>query len=284
MKDINSISLLEKFQMKGKSKFTNEELTILRKLVGQFERANDQQARKTIRRKMRNLDFFVSDFGIQSITLSQFNRLFPAGKTVNPKTTLENTKSTAQNRIVKSSSSNKSQELIIDDFQIYPKLSVTTLSKHGFYIIQLQVGSKLPLRYQTILEERSNRILYIGKAQGQTLEKRLSQEIEHTSPGTFFRSIGAVLGKKPIKGHLIGKSNQNNYKFPHKETQEIIQWLLKNIEIKLIGNALNFDIEEVLIKDYLPLLNDQHNPLKLLELKEDKAYCRRIARGEKHSQ
>ncbi len=38
-------------------------------------------------------------------------------------------------------------------------------------------------------------------------------------------------------------------------------------------------IEKDFIQKYTPLLNDTHNPLKLQELKDDKAKCREIARG-----
>lgn len=91
--------------------------------------------------------------------------------------------------------------------------------------------------------------------------------------------MGAVLNKKPIKGHLKGNANKNNYKFPHIETQEIINWLKKNVQIAIISNVADFSIEKDFIQKYTPLLNDAHNPLKLQELKDDKAKCREIARG-----
>jgi hypothetical protein len=164
-------------------------------------------------------------------------------------------------------------------FRIYSELEHATLSKTGFYCIRLKANSNLPNKYQNILDQRNSRILYIGKAEDQSLRFRLGQEIEHKRAGTFFRSIGCVLNYLPIPGHLKGKSNQNNYKFSPSHTIEIVKWLKSNVEISIVAYAGNFDIEKELIAKYRPLLNDTHNPMSLQELKEDRAKCRKIARG-----
>ncbi len=44
----------------------------------------------------------------------------------------------------------------------------------------------------------------------------LGNELRARGHGTFFRSLGAVLGYLPPKGSLKGKSNQNNYTFQKK--------------------------------------------------------------------
>lgn len=147
----------------------------------------------------------------------------------------------------------------------------------GLYCIRLKEGSKLPPRYQSILDKRAHKILYIGKAQGQSLRERFGQEIFHIRPGTFFRSIGAVLEFKPIPGHLKGKSNQNNYKFSTVDTKSITNWLLRNTEFIIHQVEGDFSFEEDLIKKYCPLLNDKYNPLRLNELREDRKVCREIA-------
>lgn len=69
--------------------------------------------------------------------------------------------------------------------------------------------------------------------------ERLGQELNHKKPGTFFRSIGCVLGYLPIKGHLKGKANQNNYKFSQDDTLEIINWLKDNIELSIVESSPN---------------------------------------------
>ena len=241
-----------------------------------FENTNDAQVRKSLRKKMRNVGLFVSDYGISNITTKQFNNLFPKGKLTSQKTTPISKRIKPKNDI---KTANLKQTLITEEFTSFDKLNQNTLSKKGLYLIQLNDNAELPKRYQTILYKRNSRLLYNGKAQNQSLANRLGQEIEHKKPGTFFRSIGAVLNKKPISGHLKGNANQNNYKFPPKETKEIINWLKINVKIAIIANVPDFSIEKELIEKHTPLLNDTHNPLKLQQLKDDKAKCRVIARG-----
>ena len=128
------------------------------------------------------------------------------------------------------------------------------------------------------MNKREYKFIYIGKAEGQSLRERLGQELELKRPGTFYRSIGCVLNYLPIKGHLKGKVNQNNFKFSQKDKSEITNWLRENVELSIVKYNGNFNIENELIKKYCPLLNDTHNPLKLQELIDDKAKCRKIAR------
>ena len=145
--------------------------------------------------------------------------------------------------------------------------------------IKLKTNSRLPDRYQSILDKKKYKFIYIGKAEGQTLGERLAQELELKSPGTFFRSIGCVLKYLPIKGHLKGKANQNNFKFSTNDKSEIIEWLKKNVELSVVKFNGDFSIEIELIGKYCPLLNYTHNPMKLQELEDDKDKCREIARG-----
>ncbi|MBU5439752.1 hypothetical protein KQI42_17185 [Tissierella sp. MSJ-40] len=173
-----------------------------------------------------------------------------------------------------------SRKLITDNnFKEISQLDKELLDKKGFYCIRLKEKSKLPAKYQVILESRKYRIIYIGKAE-KTIKQRLEQELEHKSPGTFFRSIGCVLGYLPMKGHLIGKVNQNNFKFSKSDTKEIANWLRENIEVSIVAYEGNFNlIEGKLIEKYTPLLNIDKNPLKLEELISDRKRCKDIARG-----
>lgn len=165
------------------------------------------------------------------------------------------------------------------EFYDFDKLAASILGQKGLYCIRLKANAKLPDRYNKILNKRENKIIYIGKAYRQSLQDRLSQEVYHTRPGTFFRSIGAVLGYTPIPGHLKGMSNQKNYKFSKTDTEAITKWLLKNTELAVCPIEDDFSIEDNLIKKYCPLLNDKHNPMKLAELKADRQRCREIAVG-----
>ena len=38
-----------------------------------------------------------------------------------------------------------------------------------------------------------------------------------------------------MKGHLIDKANQNNFKFSKEDTDKIISWLKENVEISIVG-------------------------------------------------
>lgn len=163
-----------------------------------------------------------------------------------------------------------------DKFCAIASINLNELDIYGFYCIRLIKGKLLPPRYQTHL--RPNRLIYIGKADGQTLRKRFyNQELNALGHGTFFRSIGAVLEYRPPKGLLANKKNQKNYKFSDEDTKEIIQWMRDNLEVSWIAFNGDFSIESQLIKTHLPLLNLMHNPKKLSELEEDRESCRLIA-------
>lgn len=106
----------------------------------------------------------------------------------------------------------------------------------------------------------------------------LGQELRARGHGTFFRSIGAVLGYRPLAGSLIGKGNVRNYTFTPNDNRAIIEWINAN----LLANWIDFSgahaVEEsALIRKHLPLLNLQGNPARLTELTELRAECVRIA-------
>lgn len=166
-----------------------------------------------------------------------------------------------------------------DNFKNISDLENEILNGSGLYCIRLKENSKLPERYENILDDRAYKYIYIGKATT-TLRSRLKEELEHVGPGTFFRSIGCVLGYRPMYGHLIGRANQNNYKFSDDDTDKIIDWLKNNVEVSIVKYDGDFSIEAELIRKYSPLLNIKHNPNSLHELGVDRQECIRIARGE----
>lgn len=275
--------------MKGKREFTEDEANKIRNLIKQKLQATTNE-QKRIRNKIRDLKFYYTDFSDKKgYTVDDFNQLIKSGRIriIGGKTQSIIEKNEMVNeppmKLRKDSNvtlENIEQELVsTGNFRQYADLDSNTLNNTGFYCLKLKENSKLPERYQLILDRRKFKYLYIGKAEGQTLRERLGQEIEHKSPGTFFRSIGCVLGYSPIKGHLKGHSNQNNYKFSITDTAEIVKWLISNVEISIVAYNGSFEIEKGLIQKYCPLLNDTHNPMKLKELKEDKDKCRKIARG-----
>lgn len=275
--------------MKGKTEFTESEANQIRKLISQKLMASKNE-QKSIRNKIRSFDFYFSDFSSKKgYTVQDFENLISSGeiKIVNQEKTEKKLIIQQKKKDFQSSINEKSifenndieKELIVNGkFDSIEDLNKSILDSTGFYCIRLKVNSELPKRYQSILDKRKYKFLYIGKAEGQTLRERLAQELELKSPGTFFRSIGCVLNFFPIKGHLKGKSNQNNFKFSSEDKSEIIEWLKNNVELSIAKYTGNFNVESELIRKYCPLLNDTHNPMKLQELKEDKAKCRKIAR------
>ena len=90
-----------------------------------------------------------------------------------------------------------------------------------------------------------------------------------------------MLGYMPPKGSLIGKKNQNNFKFSPEDTESIRVWMRKS----LIVNCIPFStetmdaVEKKLIDTYRPLVNNKHNPDYSRELEAAKEKCREYARS-----
>jgi len=93
-------------------------------------------------------------------------------------------------------------------------------------------------------------------------------------------SIGAVLGFRPQPGSLLDMTNQTNYTFTLKDRQTIVDWIDQHLLATFVAvdDAVG-PLEVALIKKHRPLLNIQHNPAALLELKTLRDECRRIARN-----
>lgn len=148
----------------------------------------------------------------------------------------------------------------------------------GLYCIRVKDINKLPKPFDSIAKDRNHNIIYIGIA-SQSLSKRfLNQELRAKGHGTFFRSIGAVLGYKPNEGSLLTKSNKRNYTFLTSDEQEIIEWINANLIINWVEFNGDFEsVEAGIIRKHLPLLNLAKNPLALKQLSNLRAECVRIA-------
>jgi len=148
----------------------------------------------------------------------------------------------------------------------------------GLYCIRITDVNRLPSPFNSILKERNHNIIYIGIA-SQSLSKRfLNQELRAKGHGTFFRSIGTVLGYLPPKGSLVEKKNKRNYKFSPEDEEKIIDWMNTNLVVNWVKiNANLEDIESILINKYEPLLNLSKNPAALGILSELRRECVDIA-------
>ncbi len=181
--------------------------------------------------------------------------------------------------IAKNIASDITREMITDGiFTKCGEIDNLVPDKTGLYCIRLRDEAALPDQYQAELEKRNSRLIYIGKAEKKTLQKRfLSQELRAKGHGTFFRSVGAMLGFTPPEGSLKNKKNKNNYKFSKADETIIINWINSHLEAnwKLFNDL--FVIEKYLISMHRPILNIQDNPQPLNLLIKDRDRCRKIA-------
>lgn len=153
-------------------------------------------------------------------------------------------------------------------------------NKPGLYCVRVVRPEVLAKPFADVLQNRKHNIIYIGLASQSLKERFLGQELRAKGHGTFFRSLGAVLGYKPVPGSLIGKINQNNYRFSTSDEKKIVKWIEDNLIINWIELTDNLDrIEDELIKANLPLLNIAGNPGALDLVKQLREECKRIARG-----
>ncbi len=147
----------------------------------------------------------------------------------------------------------------------------------GLYCIKLKEGASLTEKYGKV---RDDGIIYIGK--GDSLRERLwEEELNHRRPATFFRGIGTVLGYLPPRGSLIGKSNQNNYRFSPEDTEAIKEWMRKSLLVNWVTlePARMAETEKSLIMQYRPLMNTTNNPFPSRELAAARKRCREYARS-----
>jgi hypothetical protein len=148
----------------------------------------------------------------------------------------------------------------------------------GLYCIRIKDPSQLPAPFGSYLTERGHNILYIGIAATSLKKRFLGQELRAKGHGTFFRGMGAVLGYRPCKGSLNNYVNKKNYRFSVDDEQSIIKWVNSNLLINwVVFNGNYGETENLLIREYSPLLNTDKNPLKLPELAALRRECRNIA-------
>ena len=163
------------------------------------------------------------------------------------------------------------------NFKPADKISHLLPDNPGLYCLRIDTATNLPKPFSTYLSERDHNILYIGIA-STSLRQRLRQELFAEGHGTFFRSLGAVLGYRPPVGSLANKKNKSNYTFSPADEKSIIQWINAHLLVNWGKFEGNLDsMETSLIKEYLPLLNTSKNPVNLKELAELREHCRNIA-------
>ena len=141
----------------------------------------------------------------------------------------------------------------------------------GIYAIFIDHPDSLPEPFRSLLAKRANQsLIYVGQA-SKNLRTRVSkQECLHQRPGTFFRSIGVVLGR-------ISPSGGKNFEFSEGDKASVTNWIKQHLSVGWTTAIEDVDIdhqEKTLIKQECPLLNLKHNPQRLLQLRELRSLSR----------
>jgi hypothetical protein len=100
----------------------------------------------------------------------------------------------------------------------------------------------------------------------------------HKQPSTVFRGLGAILGYRPPRGSLKGKSNKNNFRFDPKDHTEILGWIQQHVSVQwYVAQPAQSRVEKSLIQECKPMLNTVHNDEAVEELADARKECRAIA-------
>jgi hypothetical protein len=177
----------------------------------------------------------------------------------------------------------KLEKMLMNDKSFKRADSIDNLVPHnpGLYCIRISDINKLPIPFNTFLEGRQHNIIYIGIATQNLNRRFLNQELRANGHGTFFRSIGAVLGYRPPKGSLTSKANKRNYKFSQTDEDKIIKWINDNLHVNWVDFSGDFEsLETQLIAKHKPLINLAKNPSALKELSDLRKLCVQIANEE----
>ena len=231
-----------------------------------------------------SISFRVNDFGTH-IDIS-WSGAKPIGTASSAMTVL---KSTTKQQVIKAAVKSNScsltdiplsEKMLMNEknFKLAKDIDSIVPNSSGIYCIRISNINKLPKPFNKFLSERNHNIIYIGIA-SQSLNKRfLNQELRANGHGTFFRSLGAVLGFKPLKGSLVFKKNKRNYKFSPTDEQKIIDWINNNLIVNWVEFIEDFEISETeLINKYQPLFNIAKNQFSLQLLSDLRKECVKIA-------
>ncbi len=176
-------------------------------------------------------------------------------------------------------SSNKDELMTLSNFIRVCELSELMIPDcPGIYAIRVTDIHDMPKPFFNELNNRGHDLLYIGIASNSLRERLWNEELNHSSPATFFRSIGAILGYKPIKGSLYGKKTRN-YKFSIDDTEKIREWIRRHLTVSVIpySNDLG-NTETQLILKYKPIVNLSKNPYKMKLICDLRAECLKVAK------
>ena len=268
-------------KIKGKNSFTSQAIKEIRQILVEKNIAPELK-QMGFRKKLREKGFYISDFGMTGFTAKDLDRLIMEGRitvTDGPEITPIPSEQVMVSIEAIHGLKEVDDKLVKGKFTPMSEMSESMVpAVSGLYCIKLRKGIVLPAKFGKIREDG---IIYIGQASTSLRQRFWKQELNHIGAATFFRSIGAMLGYMPPKGSLVGKKNQNNFKFSPEDTESIREWMRKS----LIVNCIPFStetmdaVEKKLIDTYRPLVNNKHNPDYSRELEAAKEKCREYARS-----
>ncbi|MEQ9220239.1 MAG: HTH domain-containing protein [Cyclobacteriaceae bacterium] len=187
----------------------------------------------------------------------------------------------SKRKLVSGERSDRKPELLMHEknFKSASQIDELVPIDPGIYAIRISDINKLPYPFNEVLETRGHNIIYIGLAAQSLAKRMLGQELRARGHGTFFRSLGAMLGYRPAPGSLVNKRNKNNFTFPKSDEKKIIDWINENLLINWVVQKDNLnELESILIPRFQPLLNIAKNPSALNELTRRREECLQIAR------
>ncbi|MEM1212453.1 MAG: flavoprotein [Planctomycetota bacterium] len=149
----------------------------------------------------------------------------------------------------------------------------------GFYAIAINDIHALPDPYRDAINHRPHRLLYVGRSQ-----RSLLYTVHPPNPGThgpanFFTSVGAMLGYRSVPGsyHEAGRM----FQFGDADALAIAHWTEQHCSIScfIMPTKQLDDHEPRLVEELQPLLNLNHNPGRLAELKQARHRCSEQAKS-----
>lgn len=170
-------------------------------------------------------------------------------------------------------------ELMLESsFQSAGLIDELVPQKPGVYCVRITDFQALPEAYRKALADRGHNFIYIGLASGSLKKRFLEQELRAKGHGTFFRSVGAMLGYLPPAGSLSEKKNKRNYEFSADDEQKIIGWMNTYLVVNWLEMTGDTEaLESYLIPKHMPLLNLAKNPASLAMLSAARKKCCDVA-------
>lgn len=260
--------------MKGLNTFTNSEILELKKLIAEKEIATPDK-QKGIRRKIRKIGFYFSDFSSKKdgYSVADFEEFISlkkiviidgsyiietnsTNKTIEKKTTVEK----------KKSSDSKGLKSILETFKknrFDPSADseIIIANSSGNYILCLKKNSTLPtVSIKPILTNFEElEVIYTGIASGSLRTRDFRQHFKGNNAGrsTLRKSLGVLFGYKQIPRDSDPTTGKT--KFNIEDEQKLSEWMCNNLIMYFLPTSDFKYIEIELINQFNPPLNLKDN-------------------------